>query len=243
MQKFKVITCKNCGVECRTGKRNLCNSCYSKEQQSKLKTASSLKPQKSPKNQEELDKIKKQKLKEKELKRKEREKKKREDKKLSKTEMLKVLQKLARYVGSQFCCTCGNKFSSSLIANGGHGIRASKGMSTALLLRNIHEQCSRCNNIGQGEQFKYSKFVDNKYGNGTFSFLEDLSNIQFKLSKDEMQELRIKAEEYIRKSEHLTKFEEKDKLRYEFINWQENTNWYKRLIEIYEKKINHWNCF
>lgn len=236
MQKFKLINCKTCNVECKTGKRNLCNSCYSKEQQSKIKKASDLQPKKSLKSQEELDKIKKQKLKEKELKRKEREKKKKEEKKLSKTEMLKVLQKLARYVGSQFCCTCGSKFSSSLIANGGHGIRASKGMSTALLLKNIHEQCSRCNNIGQGEQYKYSKFVDNKYGNGTFSFLEDLSNIQFKLEKAEMQLLRDKTEQFIKKAESLTDFNQKDKLRYEFIEWQESTDWYKRLISIYKKK-------
>lgn len=235
MKKYKVINCKTCGIECNSGKRNLCNSCYSKELQAKIKKTSEL-TSKPVKNQVELDRIKKQKLKERELKRKERDKKKREEKKLSKTEMLKVIQKLARVVGTQHCCTCGTKFSTSLIANGGHGIRASKGMSTALLLRNIHEQCSKCNNIGQGEQFKYSKFVDKKYGKGTFEFLEQLSNIQFKLSRDEMLDLRIKAEEFISKAEKVFNYEEKDKLRYEFMEWQENTDWYKRLIKLFKNK-------
>ena len=152
----------------------------------------------------------------------------RNDKKLHKTQMLVLLQKLARFVGGDTCCTCNRPFSAALLANGGHGIRASKGMSTALLLKNIHEQCSYCNGVGMGEQVKYAKFVDSKYGSGTFDFLERLSNIEFHFSKPDLQELRDEAEKYIKLSEGAS-MKEKEKLRAEFIAWQENTSWYKEL--------------
>ena len=152
----------------------------------------------------------------------------RNDKKLHKTQMLVLLQKLARFVGGDTCCTCNRPFSAALLANGGHGIRASKGMSTALLLKNIHEQCSYCNGVGMGEQVKYAKFVDSKYGVGTFDFLERLSNIEFHFSKPDLQELRDEAEKYIKLSEGAS-MQEKERLRAEFIAWQENTSWYKEL--------------
>lgn len=154
----------------------------------------------------------------------------RNDKKLHKTQMLVLLQKLARFVGGDTCCTCNRPFSAALLANGGHGIRASKGMSTALLLKNIHEQCSYCNGVGMGEQVKYAKFVDSKYGAGTFDFLERLSNIEFHFSKPDLQELRDEAEKYIKLSEGAS-MQEKDRLRAEFIEWQENTSWYKELTD------------
>lgn len=179
----------------------------------------------------EEDIIAKQKEKErlKKEKDKARAKAKREEKKLHKTEMLKVLQKLARYVGGDTCCTCNRPFSKSLMANGGHGVRSSKGMSTALLLINIHQQCSYCNGVGQGEQVKYAKFVDTKYGSGTFDFIEQLSNIQYNFSKPDLSELRNKAEKYIKLAEHA-KLDEKEKLRKEFMDWQESTVWYKEII-------------
>ena len=83
-------------------------------------------------------KIERELKKEKVAKVKEKKKAVRNSKKLHKTEMLKVLQKLARFVGRDTCCTCNRPFSTTLLANGGHGIRASKGMATALLLKNIH---------------------------------------------------------------------------------------------------------
>ncbi len=159
---------------------------------------------------------------------------KREEKKLHKTEMLKVLQKLARCVGGDTCCTCNRPFSKSLMANGGHGVRSSKGMSTALLLINIHQQCSYCNGVGQGEQVKYAKFVDTKYGTGTFDFIEQLSNIQYNFSKPDLSELRDKAEKYIKLAEHA-KLDEKERLRKEFMEWQESTTWYKEIISKLQK--------
>lgn len=175
-------------------------------------------------------KIERELKKEKVAKVKEKKKAVRNSKKLHKTEMLKVLQKLARFVGRDTCCTCNRPFSTALLANGGHGIRASKGMATALLLKNIHEQCSYCNGVGMGEQVKYAKFVDSKYGAGTFDFLEKLSNIEFHFSKPDLQELRDEAEKYIKLSEGAS-MQEKEKLRTDFIEWQENTSWYKELID------------
>lgn len=103
-------------------------------------------------------------------------------------------------------------------------------MSTALLLLNIHQQCSYCNGVGQGEQVKYAKFVDNKYGEGTFDFIERLSNIQYNFSKPDLKELRQKAESYIKKADGVD-LPTKEKLRKEFIMWQESTVWYKKIIE------------
>lgn len=246
IKNFKNIKCKECQAECKTGKRNLCDICYGKylidKQKNNQKTnpkktkddldIESLKgniqyPKKKVKSEKELQEIKKQK----DLKKKEKLKAKREEKKLSKSEILILVQKLARLVGSNRCCTCNKTFTGTVRVNGGHGVRASKGMSTAFLLRNIHEQCSHCNNIGQGEQFLYAKFVDKKYGDGTFEYLYKLSNIQYKFSKPDLQELRKKTEEFIARAEKLSTFQEKDNLRYEFMNWQESTSWYNEIIQ------------
>jgi Bacteriophage Lambda NinG protein len=184
----------------------------------------------------EEDIIAKQKEKERLKKEKEKLKRKakREEKKYQKAEMLKVMQKLARFVDGDTCCTCGKEFTKSLIANGGHGVKASKAMSTALLLRNIHSQCNSCNIFLDGNQFLYAKFVDKQYGSDTFQFLTELSNVQYNFSKSDLKELREKAEHYIKISEHA-KLDEKNRLRHEFMNWQESTQWYKEILEKLQK--------
>ena len=206
IQRFKVIHCKQCGIECKSGHRGLCGSCYAKAQKEKVKY--NLKKQKA----------------------KERIEKKRNEKALTKTEMLKLVQKLARYVDGDYCCTCNKRFSASLQKQGGHGIRSAKANSTAYLLINIHAQCSLCNGVGSGEQYLYAKFVDKKYGQGTFDFLHQLSNVVWKPTKEDLYVLRKKAEEYISLAENSSP-NEREKLRNEFIQWQYDQSWYKELIK------------
>lgn len=206
IQRFKLINCKECGIECKSGHRGLCGGCYAKAQKEQVKK----------KQRKEKAKV--------------RVEKKREAKALTKTELLKLLQKLARFVDGDYCCTCNIRFSEHVQKQGGHGVKASKAMSTAILLQNIHAQCPRCNIYLDGQQYLYGKFVDKKYGIGTFDHLIALSNIVWKPNKDDLRVLRDKAEEYISLAENMS-LNERSELRHEFIRWQHEQGWYKELIK------------
>jgi hypothetical protein len=99
-------------------------------------------------------------------------------------------------------------------------VKAQKNMFTAFLLQNIHAQCASCNIFLDGSQYNYGKFVNKTYGHGTFEKIQHLSNNVKKIPLTKIQELRTKAEEYIILGEGKT-FDEKWKLRLEFIKWQE----------------------
>jgi hypothetical protein len=151
---------------------------------------------------------------------KEKKKVARDTKKLSRKNMLTLLQKLARVLDGDKCCTCDKVFTESNIAHGGHGVKAQKNMFTAFLLQNIHAQCASCNIFLDGSQYNYGNFVNKTYGHGTFEKIQHLSNKVQKIPLTKIQELRTKAEEYILLGEGKT-FDEKWKLRLEFIKWQE----------------------
>lgn len=154
------------------------------------------------------------------IKTKEKRKVARDTKKLSRKNMLTLLQKLARVLDGDKCCTCDQPFTGGNIAHGGHGVKAQKNMFTAFLLQNIHAQCASCNIFMDGSQYNYGKFVNRTYGDRTFEKIQHLSSTVKKMPLTKIQELRTKAEEYILLGEGKT-FDEKWKLRLEFIKWQE----------------------
>ena len=55
--------------------------------------------------------------------------------------------------------------------------------------RNVNAQCSKCNTFHSGEQYIYSKKIDEKYGNGTAEDLHNLRNKEFKLTEEYLQKV------------------------------------------------------
>ena len=68
------------------------------------------------------------------------------------------------------CCTCGQTKPKEQ-CDAGH-FMSRRFMSTRWDEMNVHGQCRNCNRFNKGEQFKYSQFIDEKYGKGFASFLE-----------------------------------------------------------------------
>lgn len=49
--------------------------------------------------------------------------------------------------------------------------------------KNVHVQCSSCNNWHEGKQYEMGKYINKKYGEGTAEELIKLSKLQFKYEK------------------------------------------------------------
>ena len=58
---------------------------------------------------------------------------------------------------------------------------------------NVNAQCAACNTYNQGEQFKYSKALDLKYGDGTAEKLEKLAQEYHKLTIEELNDIISEA--------------------------------------------------
>jgi len=52
---------------------------------------------------------------------------------------------------------------------------------------NVNAQCSGCNTFNQGEQYKYAKALEMKYGDGTANKLEQLARGYHKLTVEELE--------------------------------------------------------
>lgn len=55
--------------------------------------------------------------------------------------------------------------------------------------RNVNFQCKQCNGPGAGEQFRYAKALDQKYGEGTAATLDAMRHDFKKFSRPELEEL------------------------------------------------------
>ena len=58
---------------------------------------------------------------------------------------------------------------------------------------NVNAQCAACNTYNQGEQFKYAKALDLKYGDGTAEKLEKLAQEYHKLTIEELNDIISEA--------------------------------------------------
>lgn len=84
------------------------------------------------------------------------------------------------------CFTCGAFMLWSKLQCG--HFQSRRHMSTRWDECNCQPQCVACNMFRQGEQFKFGKNLDSKYGEGTAELLEILSKKTLKLSPIEIKE-------------------------------------------------------
>ena len=80
--------------------------------------------------------------------------------------------------GVATCITCGTPHPWRSMHNGHCFSRRHE--ATRYHEKNTGCQCVRCNTFNQGEQFKFSKYIDEKHGLGTAEQLDVLSKISCK---------------------------------------------------------------
>jgi len=85
------------------------------------------------------------------------------------------------------CITC-EKWLPTKQMHAGH-FQSRRYSSTRYDDENVNAQCAGCNTFNQGEQFKYSKAVDLKYGKGTADRLAKTAQKYHKLTIDELEQI------------------------------------------------------
>ncbi|MAB40148.1 MAG: hypothetical protein CL525_13780 [Aequorivita sp.] len=101
--------------------------------------------------------------------------------------------------GQAICFTC-QKQDSWKKLQAGH-FQSRRHQSTRWCEINVQNQCVKCNIYSQGEQYKFAKLLDIKYGEGTSDKLELNARKITKLAKWEIEEL---IQEYTEKVKVLT---------------------------------------
>lgn len=119
------------------------------------------------------------------------------------------------YSGIGTCVTCGAKRHWQS-ADCGH-FQSRGHMATRFHEKNIGFQCKRCNGPGSGEQYKYSQYIDNRYGKGTAAMLETLSRTMVKFNVNELLDIARKYRDLARTEAQkrgidISKYEEKNRL-------------------------------
>jgi len=89
------------------------------------------------------------------------------------------------------CITC-DKWLPIKQMHAGH-FQSRRHNSTRYDDENVNAQCAACNTYNQGEQFKYSKALDLKYGEGTAEKLEKLAQEYHKLTIEELNDIISEA--------------------------------------------------
>ena len=95
-----------------------------------------------------------------------------------------IRQKNADYLGIATCFTCGKKDHWKKLQNG--HFQSRKHYATRWLEMNCQVQCAGCNVFRYGEQFLFSKYLDEKYGDGTAEELYIKSRETVKFSNNEL---------------------------------------------------------
>ena len=85
------------------------------------------------------------------------------------------------------CATCDTVKPVKQMQNG-HFISSGK-YATRWEPTNVQPQCVGCNMFKQGEQYKMSKYLDEKYGKGTADEMARLSNTTVKFADWELEEM------------------------------------------------------
>ena len=93
------------------------------------------------------------------------------------------------------CITC-DKWLPIKQMHAGH-FQSRRHNSTRYDDENVNAQCAACNTYNQGEQFKYAKALDLKYGDGTADKLEVLAQQYHKLTIQELEEIISEAKNNI----------------------------------------------
>ena len=117
-------------------------------------------------------------------------------KKLTRSKLVKKLDSIfSQYIrlkdsdefGNATCFTCGKVDHWKKLQNG--HFQSRKHYSTRWLEQNCQVQCAGCNVFRYGEQFLFSKYLDEKYGDGTAEELHYKSKETIKLSDFELEEM------------------------------------------------------
>jgi len=95
-----------------------------------------------------------------------------------------IRQKNSNDFGVATCFTCGKKDHWKKLQNG--HFQSRKHYATRWLEKNCQVQCAGCNVFRYGEQFIFSKNLDEKYGDGTAEELYVKSKEIVKYSNDEL---------------------------------------------------------
>lgn len=95
------------------------------------------------------------------------------------------------------CCTSGEIVHWKL-CDAGHFIPR-RHLATKFHEQNVHAQRRFDNRFKNGEQFVYSKFIDEKYGKGTADKLLALSRTRSKMSQFEIDQLTKHYKELVKK--------------------------------------------
>jgi len=93
----------------------------------------------------------------------------------------------ADHLGNAICFTCKKTDHWKKLQNG--HFQSRKHYSTRWLEKNCQVQCPKCNVFNYGEQFLFSKYLDEKYGNGTAEELLIRSKEIVKYSTDELEDM------------------------------------------------------
>ena len=93
----------------------------------------------------------------------------------------------ADHLGNAICFTCKKTDHWKKLQNG--HFQSRKHYSTRWQEKNCQVQCPKCNVFNYGEQFLFSKYLDEKYGNGTAEELHIRSKETVKYSTDELEDM------------------------------------------------------
>ena len=88
--------------------------------------------------------------------------------------------------GAAVCFTCGKMAHYKTLQNG-HGF-SRRFMATRFDEKNCQVQCVKCNIFDSGQQYRFTKNLDIKYGEGTAEELEHISRSILKISRVEYEE-------------------------------------------------------
>tara|TARA_R100000541_G_scaffold551_1_gene3746 strand:+ start:1986 stop:2378 length:393 start_codon:yes stop_codon:yes gene_type:complete len=120
-------------------------------------------------------------------------------KKLKRSKLVKKLDSVfSQYIrlkdadefGNATCFTCGKVDHWKKLQNG--HFQSRKHYSTRWLEQNCQIQCAGCNVFRYGEQFLFSKYLDEKYGDGTSEELYYKAKQTIKLADFELEEMILK---------------------------------------------------
>lgn len=204
--RFKMISCKHedeqgekCGVQCKSGKRGLCDRHYADYINSRSKQNV-----KEPTGKKPLHKMSKDKY--------------------SISNLQVLYQKFARIAGGEYCASCGIGSSDC----GGHLIAKAKSKHVAILVTNIYPQCNNCNSPQglDGNPKGLMKAGMRFWGKTAMQELLDLSRTDYTFNEGERKELYDKVVEALSILEDTASQFEKDRLRVGLFQWQREQSWY-----------------
>lgn len=127
-------------------------------------------------------------------------------KKLTRSKLVKKLDSVfSQYIrlkdadefGNATCFTCGKVDHWKKLQNG--HFQSRKHYSTRWLEQNCQVQCAGCNVFRYGEQFIFSKYLDEKYGDGTSEELYYKAKEIIKLADFELEEMILKYKSFVDK--------------------------------------------